>query len=66
MPNDFRIDDSLLDEALRVGGHNTKKQTVNEALKEYIQRRKRLEILKLFGTVAFDPAYDHKRERRKR
>ncbi len=41
----------------------TKKATVNEALREFIQRRKQLEILKLFGTIDFDPEYDHKKGR---
>ncbi|MFY9826997.1 MAG: type II toxin-antitoxin system VapB family antitoxin [Thermoanaerobaculia bacterium] len=40
MPTNLAIDDELLEEALHLGGHRTKKATVNEALKEYIQRRK--------------------------
>ena len=40
-----------LDEAQRIGGHRTKKATVNEALKEYIQRRRQAGIIKLFGTI---------------
>jgi len=38
----------------------------NEALSEYIARRKRLAAVRAFGTFAFDPEYDHKRERRRR
>jgi len=63
MPTNLAIDDALLDEALRVGGHTTKKATVNEALEEYIQRRKQLELVALFGSLDFDPAYDHKKAR---
>ena len=66
MPTNLAIDDKLLDEALRMGKHRTKKATVNEALSEYIQRRKRLNTLKLFGTIDFDPRYDYKTERKKR
>lgn len=33
------IDDKLILEAQRIGGHRTKKSAVTEALKEYIQRR---------------------------
>ena len=66
MPTNLAIDDKLLDEALRVGKHRTKKATVNEALSEYIQRRKRRKTLKLFGTIDFDPRYDYKAERKKR
>jgi len=59
------IDDRLLTEAQRVGGHRTKKATVTEALEEYVQRRKQAKILELFGTVEFDPKYDYKKQRRK-
>lgn len=66
MPTNLAIDDRLLEEALQAGGHKTKKDTVNEALREYIQRRKQAEILDLFGKVEFDPAYDYKRQRKRR
>ena len=66
MPTNLNIDDRLLTEALKVGGHRTKRQTVNEALQEYIQRRRRLELVKSFGKIDFDPAWDYKEARRKR
>lgn len=66
MPTNLAIDDKLLTQAVRVGGHRTKRATVNEALHEYIQRRRRLRALKAFGTIDFDPAYDYKRARGKR
>ena len=65
MPTNLAINDELLEEALHLGGHRTKKATVNEALKEYIQRRKQLKILDLFGQIDYDPAYDHKEQRRR-
>lgn len=66
MPTNLAIDDKLLERALRVGKHRTKRETVNEALKEYIQRRKRLQALRAFGTIEFDPNYDYKKLRAKR
>ena len=66
MPSNLAIDDRLLHEALRIGGRKTKRETVNEALREFIQRRQRVEIVKLFGTIEYDPAYDYKKERRRR
>jgi hypothetical protein len=51
---------------LGLGGHATKRETANEALSEYIARRKRLAAVRAFGTFAFDPSYDPKRERRRR
>jgi Arc/MetJ family transcription regulator len=65
MPTNLAIDDKLLEEAQRVGGHPTKKATVTEALEEYIQRRQQAKIVKLFGTVDFDPAYHYKKQRRR-
>ena len=66
MPTNLAIDDELLEQALTVGGYRTKRETVNEALREFIQRRQRLELVKLFGRVDYDPKYDYKAERRSR
>lgn len=63
MPTNLAIDDRLLEEARRVGGHRTKKETVTTALQEYVEHRKQLEIFKLFGTIDYDPRCDYKRER---
>jgi Arc/MetJ family transcription regulator len=57
------IDDRLLEEAQKIGGQRTKKATVTEALREYIQRRKQTKIVDLFDTVEFDPKYDYKKQR---
>jgi Arc/MetJ family transcription regulator len=65
MPTNLAISDELLEEALQLGGHRTKKATVNEALKEYIQRRKQRKILDLFGQIDYDPEYDYKEQRRR-
>lgn len=63
MPTNLALDDKLIEEARRIGGHKTKKDAVNSALQEYVKRRKKLRILELFGTVDFDPAYDYKADR---
>jgi len=65
MATNLAIDDRLLNEAQKIGGHRTKKATVTEALQEYIQHRKQSRILELFGTVEFDPKYNYKKQRRK-
>lgn len=64
MATNLAIDDSLILEAQRLGGHATKKATVSQALMEYIQRRRQLDILDLFGTVEFDDDYDYKKQRK--
>jgi len=66
MPTNLALNDELIDEALRLGGHRTKRQAVNEALEEYVSRRKRAEVTKIFGQVEWDPDYDYKAERKKR
>jgi Arc/MetJ family transcription regulator len=66
VPTNLNIDDRLLNEALKLGGRRTKRETVNEALQEYIQRRRRLELVKYFGKVDFHADWDHKKARRAR
>ena len=66
MATNLAIDDRLLDEARKVGGHRTKKATVTEALTEYIQRRRQRKVLDLFGTIDVDGNYDYKTQRERR
>jgi len=66
MATNLAIDDNLLNEALKVGNHKTKKATVNDALAEYINRRKQKGILEMFGKVEYFKDYDYKTSRRKR
>lgn len=63
MPTNLAIDDALIQEAVRIGHHKTKKAAVTIALSEYIQRRKQQEILSLFAMIDYDPAYDYKQQR---
>jgi len=64
MATNLDLDDRLIQEARKLGGHRTKKEAVTAALDEYVRRRKQLEILSLFGTIDYDPEYDYKRARR--
>lgn len=66
MATNLAIDDRLLDEALKVGGHRTKKATVTEALEEYIRRRRQAKVVELFGTIDFAEDFDPKKQRRRR
>jgi Arc/MetJ family transcription regulator len=59
MPSNLAIDDQLLEQARRVGGHRTKRATVNKALEEYVERRKRAGILELIGRIEFDRRFDY-------
>lgn len=64
MATNLAIDAELLEEALKVGGLNTKKDTVNQALKEFVQKRKQQEIIELFGNFPSDEDYDYKKGRK--
>ena len=63
MATNLAIDDNLLREALEISRLKTKKDTVNLALKEFVDRRKKLEIINIFGKMDPDPDYDYKRGR---
>jgi len=63
MATNLNIDETLLNEAQRVGHLKTKRETVNQALEEFIQRRKQKEILSLFGKVELNAEYDYKKAR---
>lgn len=65
MPNNFDIDDNLLEEAIKVSRHKTKKAVVTEALQEYIQRKKQIEITDVFGMIDYVESYDHKQQRKR-
>ena len=65
MPSNVALDDALIKEAQKVGCHKTKKAVVTAALREYIQRRRQLEILDLVGKVEYYDDYDPKAARRR-
>ena len=65
MATNLALNEELLKKALEVGGLHTKKDTVNEALKEFIERRQQGRILELFGKVDWDGKYNYKRARRR-
>ena len=66
MATNLAIDSELLDTALKVGGLKSKKETVNQALSEFIKRRKTSDIIDMFGKVDYDADYDYKDGRQKR
>lgn len=66
MATNLALDDHLIEEARRVGRHKTKREAVSAALAEYVKRRKQIRILDAFGTIDFDPKYNHKVERKRK
>lgn len=66
MATNLAIDDNLLTLAQKIGGKKTKKETVNDALSEYIKRRQQEEIIDFFGKVDYDDDYDYKKMRNRK
>lgn len=66
MPTNLNLDDKLIERARRAGRHKTKKEAVTAALREYIQHRQRLRVLKMAGRVDYAPDHDYKAERKRR
>ncbi|MBN2374586.1 type II toxin-antitoxin system VapB family antitoxin [bacterium] len=66
MATNLQIDDTLITKAVKLGGHKTKKEAVNYALMEYIQRMEQEKVLDLFGKIDYDSDYDYKSQRNKR
>ena len=62
----LKVDEQLVAEAVKAGGHKSPQAAVNAAMTEYIERRNRLRILELAGKIDFDPAWDYKKIRRSR
>jgi Arc/MetJ family transcription regulator len=65
MATNLAIDDRLINDAVRLGGHKSKKAAVTAALESYIRRYRQQEILGLFGAVDYDPDYDYKAQRKR-
>ncbi len=63
MPTNLAINDELLDFALQLGGFRSKKDTVNAALEEFIQKRKAEDLINLFGKIEYEDDYDYKEMR---
>lgn len=64
MATNIELNEALLTKAMKLGGIRTKKEAVNEALKEYVQRREQMTITELFGKIDFDESYHYKEQRK--
>lgn len=60
MSTPLNISEALLQEALALDEQTTIERVVETALQEYIQRRKRLNLIDLFSTIDYDADYDYK------
>jgi Arc/MetJ family transcription regulator len=58
------LDDEIVKTAFRYSKAKTKKELINEALKELITSRQRLDLRDLRGKIEFRTDYDYKKLRR--
>ena len=54
------LDDMLMQEAMALSGLRTKKEIISMALQEFVQTRKRRNLLDLSGKIKFQDDYDYK------
>lgn len=60
MRTNILLDDSLVEEALKLCSARTKKEVIHEALKEFVENRRRLNLLDLSGKISFAEGYNYK------
>ena len=60
MRTNIVLDESLVKEAMRLSRTKTKKELVNQALKEFVENRKRLNLMDLAGKIEFAKNYNYK------
>jgi Arc/MetJ family transcription regulator len=66
MATNLALDDKLIDQAVRLGKHKSKKEAVTAALESYVRQRKRAGLSDLIGNVDFHDDFDHRAMRRRR
>jgi Arc/MetJ family transcription regulator len=65
LATNLQLDDRLIERAVKLGKHKTKRAAVTQALKEYVEHLEQQKILTLFGNVDYDPDYDYKKQRKR-
>lgn len=65
MATNLQLDDRLIERAVKLGNHKTKRAAVTQALIEYVEHLEQQKLLALFGKVEYDPEYDYKEQRKK-
>ena len=60
MRTNVELDSELVREALALSRIRTKRELIHQALREFVDHRKRLDLRELEGTNLLYPGYDHK------
>ena len=66
MATNLALDDRLIEQAVKAGGHRSKREAVTAALREYVKQKKRHGIYELVGNVDYYDDYDYKAARRRK
>jgi len=66
MRTNIVLDDGLVAEAMKLSRAKTKRELVDRALREFVQRHHQRKLLDLVGKVSIDPDYDYKALREER
>jgi Arc/MetJ family transcription regulator len=66
MRTNIVLDDNLVKEAIKLSGAKTKKELIHLALKEFVENKRRLNLLDLEGKIEFAEGYDYKQMREAR
>ena len=60
MRTNIVLDESLVKEAMKLSRMKTKKELVNQALREFVENRRRLNLMDLAGKIEFAKDYNYK------
>ncbi len=57
------LDDKLMKKAMKLSDAKTKRELIDQALREYVRQREQRALLELYGSGMIDPDYDYKAAR---
>jgi Arc/MetJ family transcription regulator len=60
MRTNIVLDENLVKKAMKLSRTKTKRELVNQALKEFVENRKRLNLMDLAGKIEFAKDYNYK------
>ena len=60
MRTNIVLDERLVKKAMKLSRTRTKKELVNQALKEFVENRNRLNLMDLAGKIEFAKDYNYK------
>jgi Arc/MetJ family transcription regulator len=63
MRTNIVLDEKLVKEAFKYSQVKTKKELISIALKEFVENRRRMNLLDLEGNIEFAEGYDYKKLR---